>query len=128
MIGEQLAKCQALPQSKARCNRGLRPASKCSGEAMGVAPPGRLIMLKKTLKKIGLPILALAGMMMFLGTPKANAAVRFGVGIGVPYAYSYPYPYAYGYPGYYPYAYPYAYGYGYPYYGGFYGGYWGGWG
>jgi hypothetical protein len=53
-------------------------------------------MLKKTLKKLGLPILALAGMMMFVGVPKADAAVRFGIGIGVPYGYSYPYPYAYG--------------------------------
>ena len=80
-------------------------------------------MLTKTFKKLGLPILALAGLMMFAGAPKADAAVRFGIGIGVPYGYSY--PYAYGYPGYYPYAYPYAYGYGYPYYGGVYGG-WGG--
>ena len=77
---------------------------------MGVSLPGRFDMFKKTLTKLGLPILALAGMMMFVGAPKADAAVRFGIGIGVPYGYSYPYPYAYG--GYYPYAYPYPY-YGY---------------
>jgi hypothetical protein len=71
-------------------------------------------MFNKILKRLGLPTLALAGLMMFVGAPKANAAVRFGIGIGVPYAYSYPNPY-YAYP----YAYPYAYGYyGYPYYGG----------
>ena len=78
-------------------------------------------MLKKTLKKLGLPIIALAGMMMFIGAPKADAAVHFGVYLGgpaYPYAYSYPY-YPYAYPSYaYPYAYPYGYGYGYPYYGG----------
>ena len=75
--------------------------------------------LNKTLKKMGLPMLALAGALLFVGAPKADAAVRFGVGIGVPYGYTYPYPYAYAYPGYYPYAYPYGYyGYGYPYYGG----------
>jgi hypothetical protein len=83
-------------------------------------------MLKRTLKKLGLPIVALAGMMMFVGAPKADAAVRFGVYLGGPvYPYAYPYPY-YGYR----YAYPYGYGYyhRYPYYPyRFYGGYWGGW-
>src|SRR5271170_7865025 len=83
----------------------------------------KVYMIKKTLKKLGLPMLALAGVLMFVGTPKADAAVRFGVGIGVGGYYpGYAYPYAY--PGYaYPYAYPY--GYGYPYYGGVgvYGGY-----
>jgi hypothetical protein len=60
---------------------------------MGVSPLRKVDMFKKTLKKLGLPILAMAGMMMFVGAPKADAAVRFGIGIGVPYAYSYPYPY-----------------------------------
>ena len=34
------------------------------------------------LKKVGLATLALAGMLAF-ASPKANAAVRFGVGVGV---------------------------------------------
>jgi hypothetical protein len=68
-------------------------------------------MLKKTLKRLGLPMLALAGALVFVGTPQADARVRFGVYVGPGY-----YPYAYTYP-----AYAYPYDYGYPYY---YGGYW----
>jgi uncharacterized membrane protein YgcG len=77
-------------------------------------------MIKKILRKLGLPIFALAGVMMFVGTPKADAQVRFGAYLGAPvYPYAYSYPYGYGYPGYYdPYAYPYGYSYPYPYYGG----------
>lgn len=73
------------------------------------------------LKKIGIPLLALAGMMVLIPAPKANAAVRFGVVVGSGPAYGYPaypaYPDAYapdyynGYPAYsYPapaYVYPY---------------------
>jgi hypothetical protein len=99
-------------------------------EGNGSGPSGKVNMLQKTLKKLGLPILALAGIMMFVGTPKADAAVRFGVYLGGP-AYPYAYSYPYAYPNYYyPYTYPYGYGYAHPYYGGgYYGGYWGGrWG
>lgn len=60
-------------------------------------------MLKKTLKRLGLPMLALAGALMFVGTPQADARVRFGVYVGPGY-YSYPaYPYGYYGDGYYPY-------------------------
>ena len=53
-------------------------------------------MTNKILKKLGLPILALAGALFFVGAPKADAAVRFGVGIGVGGYYpGYAYPYAY---------------------------------
>lgn len=71
------------------------------------------------LKKIGLPIMALAGLLTFVTPPKADARIRFGVAIGgpvytapvppYPYSYAYPYP-GYG-PDYYPPAYPYAYDY-----------------
>jgi hypothetical protein len=54
------------------------------------------------LKKIGLPFLALAAMLMVIPPQTANAAVRFGVVIGGGPVYPYP-----AYPG--PYAYPYAY-------------------
>jgi hypothetical protein len=74
------------------------------------------------LKKVGLPLLALAALMMVIPAQKANAAVRFGVTVGGPaYAYpAYPGPYAYPYPGPYFNAYPsyvapapgYVYGYG----------------
>lgn len=78
------------------------------------------------LKKIGLPIMALAAVMAFAAPPKADARVRFGVAIGGP-AYvapapAYPYGYGYGYGSgpYYaapsPYVAPYAYGYSQPYY------------
>jgi len=74
-------------------------------------------MLKRTFKKLSLPIIALAGMLMFVGPPKADARVHFGVywgGPAYPYVYD-PYPY-YGYRYVYPYdAYGYYY-YGYPYY------------
>src|SRR5258708_35202451 len=62
-------------------------------------------MINKILKTLGLPVLALAGAMMFVGAPKADARVHVRV-----YPYSYPY--------YDPYYYPYGYGYDYPYYGG----------
>src|SRR5579864_8351583 len=52
------------------------------------------------LKKIGLPFLALAALLMVVPAQKANAAVRFGVVVGGP-VYAYP-----AYPG--PYAYPYS--------------------
>jgi hypothetical protein len=58
------------------------------------------------LKKLGLPILALAGVMMFVGAPRADAKRHFRVHHDA-------YPYAYD-----PYYYPYGYGYDYPYYGG----------
>jgi len=44
--------------------------------------------MKKMLKKIGLPVIALLGMLS-MAPHQANAAVRVGVGIGVP-AYAYP--------------------------------------
>lgn len=47
------------------------------------------------LKKIGIPLLALAAMVTVVPAQKASAAVRFGITIGGP-AYSYPVaPYAY---------------------------------
>ena len=50
------------------------------------------------LKKIGIPLLALAAMVTVVPAQKANAAVRFGITIGRP-AYSYPVdPYAYSAP------------------------------
>ena len=52
------------------------------------------------LKKIGLPLLALTGLLMVVPAQKADAAVRVGVAVGGP-AYAYP-----AYPG--PYAYPYS--------------------
>jgi len=81
------------------------------------------------LKKLGLPMIALAGLLTFAAPQKADAKIHFGIGIGgpvytapvppaYPYNYNY-YPYDYGYA--YPYvapAYPYAYDY--PYYGGSY--------
>lgn len=81
------------------------------------------------LKKIGLPMIALAGLMAFATPRPADARIRFGIGIGgpvytapapvSPYAYTYPYDnYYYG-PEYYgpSYSYPYVapavpYGYG----------------
>ena len=115
MIGEELAKIKGRDKISVERSATAFPAPhpiRWSGN--GSSTPGKVYMLTKTLKKLGLPILALAGMLMFVGAPKADAAVHFGVGIGVPYGYGYPYPYAYGY--------------GYPYYGGFYGGWGGGWG
>jgi hypothetical protein len=48
------------------------------------------------LKKIGLPILALAAVMAFAAPQKADARVRFGVSIGGPvYVAPAPAPYAY---------------------------------
>jgi hypothetical protein len=60
------------------------------------------------LKKVGLPLLALAALLMVVPPQKANAAVRFGVVVGGPvYAYpAYPGPYAYPYSGPYYNAYP----------------------
>jgi hypothetical protein len=81
------------------------------------------------LKKISLPLLVLLGALLLIPTPKAAAAVRFGVYVGGPvYArpvyprpYVYPYPYAYApYPAY-GYAAP-AYVYPYSYWGGYWGG------
>src|SRR5579872_1765290 len=81
------------------------------------------------LKKLGIPLLVLLGMLMLFPQPRASAAVRFGVWVGPPArAYpvypAYPDPYAYpysdsnaypAYPNYYAappvYAYPYGGGY-----------------
>ncbi len=91
------------------------------------------------LKKLGVPMIALAGMLAFALPPKADARIHFGIGIGGPvytapvpaYPYDYSYPYgAYG--NYYAppvYSYPYvAPGYGYVPYGGFSLGFGSGWG
>ena len=64
----------------------------------------------KLLRKLGIPAMALAGMMALFSPSSADAKVRFGVQIGVPPAYTYPYPYYSPY-----YAYPYSYGYYGPY-------------
>ena len=59
------------------------------------------------LKKIGIPILTLAAMLILIPAPQARAGVRFGVYIGGPaYVATAPvYPYAYPAPAYvYPYA------------------------
>jgi hypothetical protein len=70
-------------------------------------------MINKTLKRFGLPILALASVMMFVGAPKANAQVDFRFRrYGYPFTYN-PYYYPYYDPSYY---YSYGYGYSYPYY------------
>jgi hypothetical protein len=60
----------------------------------------------KLLRKLGIPALALAGMLVIFSPSSANAKVRFGVQVGVPAypVYSYPYPYYDPY-----YAYPYGY-------------------
>jgi hypothetical protein len=60
----------------------------------------------KLLRKLGVPAIALAGMMALFSPSSANARVRFGVSVGVPPVYTYPYPYYSPY-----YAYPYSYGY-----------------
>jgi hypothetical protein len=84
------------------------------------------------LKKIGLPLMLMAGMLAFAAPRQAEAKIRFGISIGAPIymppAPPYPYGYSYPYPGfssdYYAaptYAYPYGYSAPYvePYYGGF---------
>ena len=78
------------------------------------------------LKKLGIPTLVLAALLMAV---PAKAGVRFGVGIGGPvYAPAYPYAPYYGY-GYYPYGYGYAYPYVYGGWGWHHGWGWrGGWG
>jgi len=70
-------------------------------------------MLKRLLKAIGIPAVALAGMLAFVHPSQAKAALHFGVSVGGP-VYTYPYPYEYGidpygYPSYYSYGYSYAY-------------------
>ena len=60
--------------------------------------------MKMLLRKLGIPVVALAGMLALFNPTSADARVRFGVAIGAP-----PYPVA-AYP--YPYYDPY---YGYPY-------------
>jgi hypothetical protein len=71
---------------------------------------------RKMLKRIGIPVIALAAMLTLFSPHQASAAVRFGVYVGAPvyrayppyppYAYPYPVP-AYSYYGYPPvYAYP----------------------
>jgi hypothetical protein len=60
------------------------------------------------IKKIGLPLIALAAVLAFATPKQADARVRFGVAIGGP-VYTAPVPYAYpnyGYPYYSPYAAP----------------------
>ena len=74
----------------------------------------------KMLRRIGLPLLALAAILMFATPKHADARVGFGVFVGPSYPaypYAYSYPYAYPYPGYYydPYYYPNAYSYPYAY-------------
>jgi hypothetical protein len=80
------------------------------------------------LKKLGLPVMALAALLTFATPKPAAAKVHFGVVVGAPPVYT-PYcsaydpycsPYAYTYTSpYSPYAYPYSYGYPAPYvYGG----------
>ena len=82
------------------------------------------------LKKIGIPVLALAALFVLFTPTPAAAQVRFGVGVyGAPpvcaypgyydrYCYAAPYnPYYYGYSYPYPYSYYYGPGYGYGYYG-----------
>jgi hypothetical protein len=50
------------------------------------------------LKKIGLPMIALAGLLAFAAPRAADARVHFGVSVGGPvYAAPAPYPYGYGY-------------------------------
>jgi hypothetical protein len=52
------------------------------------------------LRRIGIPVIALAAMLTLFRPHQASAAVRFGVYAGPP-AYPYVYqPYPYGYPGY----------------------------
>jgi hypothetical protein len=65
--------------------------------------------MKKLLRNLGVPAVALAGMLALFSPASADARVRFGVEIGVP-----PYPvYAPPYPYYGPYySYPYGYTYG----------------
>ena len=53
------------------------------------------------LKKIAIPSILLAVMLLLISAPQANAKVRFGVYVGPSYTYA-PYPYVYSYPyGYY---------------------------
>jgi hypothetical protein len=59
------------------------------------------------LKKLGIPMVALAGLLTFATPKPADARVRFGVTVGVPPPYAYCSPYS-PYCG--PYAYPYVYG------------------
>ena len=69
--------------------------------------------MRRILKKLAIPALALTALLAFVSPQPASARVHFGVYLGGPYAYPYPYSY------YNPYVYPYSYGYPYP-YGGFY--------
>lgn len=83
--------------------------------------------MKQLLKKLGIPALALGGMLALTAPTPADAAVHFGIGVGVAPVYpSYVYPYTSPYynPYYEPYAYPYTYGYAYPEF--YWGGGWGG--
>jgi hypothetical protein len=69
------------------------------------------------LKRIGIPVIALAAMLTLFSPHQASAAVRFGVYVGAPlyrayppyppYAYPYPVPDYYGYPSAYAYPTPY---------------------
>lgn len=74
------------------------------------------------LKKLGIPIFALAAMLFAFAPSPAKAGVHFGISVGPP-VYTAPYPYSYNtyptYPyGYYGNAYPYGYSYAPYYYGG----------
>jgi hypothetical protein len=70
----------------------------------------------KMLKRLGFPLMALAGMLMFTAPKQANAEVRFGIGVGPAPAYAYdPYcsvynPYCTAYAAPYVYSSPYVYG------------------
>lgn len=72
--------------------------------------------MKSLFRKLGVPAVALAGLMALFTPSPANAKVHFRIGVGVEPAYPV-YPYAYPYYGPY-YSYPYGY---------YYGGHWG-WG
>src|SRR5260370_1996498 len=118
MIGEELAKINR----KARRSFVTKPTLLADSSNQ---------WRRKMRRKIWVPLLALAAMLMFVAPTHADARVGFGVYVGPSYPgypYAYSYPYAYPYPGYYysPYYYPYGYGYGYPAYGYWGGGFWGG--
>ena len=62
----------------------------------------------KLLKRLGIPTMALAGMLALFSPSPANARVRFGIGVGVAPYYGYGYaPYCDPYYGCYPYGYTY---------------------
>lgn len=64
--------------------------------------------MKSLLRKLGIPAVALAGMLALFTPSSADAKVHFGIGIGVSPYWSYPYQYPYYGPYYY--GNPYVYG------------------